>query len=175
MASLASLFQMDKAEGLSELFVAQLKDIYWAENKLTTALTEMETAATTDELKGGLRTHLAETEGQIKRLNQVFSSLGLEAEGVKCQAMAGLVDEGEDIVAETQSGSLTRDAGIIAACQKVEHYEIASYGTLVAWAKILGYEEAARLLHANLQEEEATDQKLTMLAESFVNTTATAE
>ncbi|MDR6195680.1 ferritin-like domain-containing protein [Siphonobacter sp. SORGH_AS_0500] len=175
MASIADLFKTDKAEGLSELFIAQLKDIYWAENKLTEALPEMEAAATSDELKNGIRKHLAETEGQIARLEQIFTSIGVEAEGVKCEAMAGLVEEGQDIVAETQSGTLTRDAGIIAACQKVEHYEIASYGTLTAWAKILGYEEAARLLHATLQEEEATDVKLTNLAETFINASALIE
>ncbi len=175
MASLADLFKTDKAEGLSELFVAQLKDIYWAENKLTEALPQMEAAATSEELKGGLRKHLAETEGQIARLEQVFSLIGVEAESIKCEAMAGLVEEGQDIVSETQSGTLTRDAGIIAACQKVEHYEIASYGTLTAWAKILGYEEVSHLLHATLQEEEATDLTLTHLAETFVNASALVE
>jgi ferritin-like metal-binding protein YciE len=165
----------DNDVSLRELFLHELKDIYWAENKLTDALPTMAEAATTDVLKQAFHTHLEETRGQIARLDRVFDLLGEEAEGVTCEAMRGLVSEAEEVISETTSGTLTRDAGLIIAAQKVEHYEIASYGSLRTLARLLGQTEAANLLQENLNEEGNTDHKLTEIAESFVNERAKAE
>jgi ferritin-like metal-binding protein YciE len=160
---------------LNELFIDELKDIYWAEKHLAKALPKMAKAATSDELRAAITSHQAETEGQITRLEDVFKSIGEKAVAVKCEAMAGLLKEGDEIVAETEKGSITRDAGIISAAQKIEHYEIASYGTLKTLAGVLGYDEAAELLDVTLQEEKNCDEKLTVIAVSGINQSASAE
>ncbi|WP_448702310.1 ferritin-like domain-containing protein [Mucilaginibacter sp. AW1-3] len=160
---------------LNELFIDELKDIYWAEKHLSKALPKMIKGATSEELKSTIQAHLTETENHVTRLEQVFASIGEKAVAVKCEAMAGLLKEGEEIMGETEKGTLTRDVGIISAAQKVEHYEIASYGTLKTLAAVLGYTEAAGLLEETLAEEKNADSLLTQVAESCVNTSARAE
>ena len=160
---------------LNELFIDELKDIYWAEKHLTTALPKMAKAATSEELRTAIQNHLTETENHVNRLEQAFESIGEKAVAKKCEAMAGLIKEGDEIVADTEKGSITRDAGIISAGQKIEHYEIASYGTLKTLAGVLGYDEAAELLDATLQEEKNADNMLTQIAESSINQGAKSE
>ena len=160
---------------LEKLFTDSLKDIYWAEKHLTKALPKMQKKATTDELKSAIEEHLAQTEEHVKRLEQVFEICGKKAQAKKCDAMEGLSKEGDSIVEETEDGSMTRDAGIIMAAQKVEHYEIATYGSLVQFAKTLGMDDAAELLHKTLDEEKQTDEKLTEIAEWHVNQGAEQE
>ena len=158
----------DAASGLTELFEDGLKDIYWAEKALTKALPKMAKNASSPELIDALNNHLTETEGQISRLEQVFELAGQKAVAKKCDAMAGLIEEGNGILEETEIG-VVRDAGIIAACQKIEHYEIATYGTLRQFAETLGMEEAASLLEQTLEEEKAADKALTIVAVNAVN------
>ncbi|MGA0557953.1 ferritin-like domain-containing protein [Larkinella sp. VNQ87] len=158
----------DQSE-LKELFVDELKDIYWAEKHLTKALTKMAKSATSDQLRGAFETHLAETENQVKRLEQVFEAVGEKASAKKCEAMEGLIEEAEELIKDTEDGGLTRDVALISAAQKVEHYEIASYGTLKTLAGVLGYPEAVKLLEATLGEEKKTDSLLTDIAESSIN------
>lgn len=160
---------------LKEFFVDSLKDIYWAEKALTKALPKMMKKATSAELKTGIENHLAETENQVKRLEQVFETIGEKASAKKCAAMEGLIKEAEEIMSETENGSMTRDVGIIAASQKVEHYEIATYGTLRTLANVLGYSQASQLLNQTLEEEKKADSLLTEIAEGFVNEAATKE
>lgn len=160
---------------LNELFVDELKDIYWAEKHLTKALAKMAKKATSEELRSALQTHLSETENQITRLEQVFESIGEKASAKKCEAMNGLIKESDEIMEDTEDGTLTRDVGIISAAQKSEHYEIASYGTLKTLASILGYNEAANLLAATLEEEKKTDALLTQIAESNITPSAKSE
>jgi ferritin-like metal-binding protein YciE len=160
---------------LNELFVDELKDIYWAEKHLAKALPKMAKAATSSELRSAIENHLAETENHITRLESAFESIGEKAVAVKCEAMAGLIKEGEEIVTETEKGSITRDAGIISAAQKIEHYEIASYGTLKTLASVLGYNEAAELLDSTLQEEKNADSLLTQIAEAGINQVSKSE
>ena len=164
-----------QASALNELFIDELKDIYWAEKHLAKALPKMAKAATSDELRTAIQNHLAETENHITRLESAFESIGVKAVAVKCEAMAGLIKEGDEIVTETEKGSLTRDAGIISAAQKIEHYEIASYGTLKTLALVLGYNEAAELLDSTLQEEKNADSLLTKIAESGINQSSKSE
>ncbi|HEX8514745.1 MAG TPA: ferritin-like domain-containing protein [Bacteroidia bacterium] len=159
---------------LMKLFEDELKDIYWAEKALTKAIPKMVKNATNEDLVAALENHLEETEGQIEKLEQVFESIGKKAQAKKCEAMAGLVKEAEEIMKESDKGAM-RDAGIIAAGQKVEHYEIASYGTLRTFAKTLGLEEAAELLEEILEEEKAADAKLTEVAEATINMQAAEE
>lgn len=156
------------AEKLRELFVDGLKDIYWAEKALTKAIPKMAKNATSAKLTAGLTSHLVETEGQISRLEQVFKLIGEKAVAKKCDAMDGLIEEGKSIMEETEVGPV-RDAGIIAASQKIEHYEIATYGTLTAWAKTLGENEAAELLWTSLNEEKDADRSLTEAAYHDIN------
>ena len=158
----------DAASGLTELFEDGLKDIYWAEKALTKALPKMAKNATSKELIDALNNHLIETEGQISRLEQVFELAGQKATAKKCDAMAGLIEEGNGILEETEIG-VVRDAGIIAACQKIEHYEIATYGTLRQFAETLGMSEAASLLEQTLEEEKGADKALTIVAVNAVN------
>jgi ferritin-like metal-binding protein YciE len=160
---------------LNELFLDELKDIYWAEKHLAKALPKMAKAATSDKLRSAIENHLGETENQITRLEDAFASIGEKAVAVKCEAMAGLLKEGDEIVAETEKGSITRDAGIISAAQKIEHYEIASYGTLKTLAMVLGYNEAAELLDSTLQEEKTCDSLLTQIAEAGINQQSKSE
>ncbi len=160
---------------LEKFFHDQLKDIYWAEKHLTKALPKMAKATTTEDLKTAIDDHLAQTEEQIVRLEQVFELLGKKAQAKKCDAMEGLIKEGESAVEDTEDGSMTRDAAIIMASQKVEHYEIATYGSLVQLAKTMGQDEIADILQTTLDEEKETDQNLTSLAESCINYEAATE
>ncbi len=176
MSSFKDFFtNSDNVESLRGLFLEELKDIYYAENKLVDTLPTMAEAATTTDLKNAIMSHLNETRGQVARLEQVFRLVGIEPEEVTCEAMQGLLEEGEEIIDETEDGSLTRDAGIIISAQKVEHYEIAAYGSLRALARMLGYTEAAELLAQTLHEEKNADHLLTDIAEGFVNQRAMAE
>ena len=161
----------DAAKDLQALFEDGLKDIYWAEKALVKALPKMEKNATSKELKSAIQSHLEETKEHVSRLEEVFKSIKVKAEAEKCDAMAGLLEEGEGIMEETEVGSV-RDAGIIAASQKVEHYEIATYGTLAAFAKVLGHKDALKLLLSTLKEEKACDEKLTSIADTNLNSKA---
>lgn len=161
----------DIATGLRELFEDQLKDIYWAEKALTKALPKMAKKATSEELIAAITEHISVTEEQVTRLEEVFDLLGKKAQAKKCEAMDGLITEATEIMENTESG-VVRDAGIIAASQKVEHYEIASYGTLCAFAKVLGEDDVAALLEETLNEEKEADMKLTEVAESSINVEA---
>jgi ferritin-like metal-binding protein YciE len=162
------------AEGLRDLFVDSLKDIYWAEKALTKALPKMAKNATSENLITAINEHLAVTEEQVSRLEQVFEIIGEKAAAKKCDAMEGLIKEGESIMEETQEGPV-RDAGIIAASQKIEHYEIATYGTLAAFATTLGEEQAAALLQQTLEEEKEADTILTEAAYNTINFDASEE
>jgi ferritin-like metal-binding protein YciE len=148
---------------LADAFEHTLKDIYYAENALTKAIPKAATAATAKELKQALKDHLAETRGQIETLQKVFKSIGKKAEGEKCDAIEGLIKECEGVIEEANAAE-ARDAAIIGCCQAIEHYEIARYGTLRAWAKSLGHREAHDLIGAILDEEKAANNKLTHLA-----------
>jgi ferritin-like metal-binding protein YciE len=159
---------------LMKLFEDQLKDMFWAEKALTKALPKMSKNATSPELIEALENHLTETELQIGRLEQVFASIDKRAVGKKCEAMEGLIEEGESVMEESEEGAM-RDAGIIAAAQKVEHYEIASYGTLRQFAETLGLTEAEELLQTTLNEEKGADELLTEIAVSTVNLEASEE
>jgi ferritin-like metal-binding protein YciE len=160
---------------LKVFFVDQLKDIYWAEKKLVKKLPKLQEAATTQQLKDALGTHLSQTRVHVDRLEKVFALVGEEAEGKKCPAMAGIAEEGEDIVDETDEGTAQRDVGIIFAAQKAEHYEIATYGGLAQLAKTLGYMDAKALLGETLQEEIQADEILTQIAEGGINYQASRE
>jgi len=154
---------------LEKLFHDSLKDIYWAEKHLTKALPKMQKAATTEELQSAIEEHIAQTEEQISRLEQVFEIIGHKPQAKKCEGMEGLVKEGESVIEETEDGTMTRDAGIIMSAQKVEHYEISAYGTLVTLPKTLGLDDAAEILAETLEEEKQTDENLTMIAENDIN------
>lgn len=154
---------------LEKFFLAQLKDIYYTEQKITKALPQMQEAATTEELKEAFEDHLHQTQRQIKRLDKVFSLIGKKPEGEKCEAIEGISKEVNTIIKETQEGTLTRDAALIIAAQKVEHYEIATYGGLVQLAITMELHEVAELLDKILVEEEDTDYKLTEIAETSIN------
>lgn len=153
---------------LDDLFYDTLKDIYFAERQILRALPKMARAAESPELKAAFETHRDETEGQVERLQQVFESIGKRAQGKTCEAIQGILSEGEEII-ESFKGSPALDAGLISSAQAVEHYEIARYGTLAAWAKQLGYKDAVKLLEATLAEETKTDESLSTLAEGAVN------
>lgn len=156
---------------LNDLFVHTLRDIYYAEQQITKALPEMIKKASDARLKQGLEAHLGETKNHVKRLEQVFKQHGVEAKGVNCPAIDGIIEEADEIVGEVADKQVL-DAAIIAAGQAVEHYEMTRYGTLVAWAKQLGRADCAALLQQNLDEEKAADKKLTTLAEGNVNAKA---
>ncbi|KMO13055.1 ferritin-like domain-containing protein [Methylobacterium platani] len=158
-------------KNLRALFLHQLKDTYFAENAILKALPKMAQAARSDELRGALSVHVEETRGQVKRLDQVFRIVGEKPEGVTCQAIQGIIAEGEEVMQDF-AGSDALDAGLIAAAQAVEHYEITRYGTLLAWAKQLGFSEAESLIKETLVEEENTDELLSELAEEAVNPAA---
>jgi len=162
------------AQGLRDLFEDELKDIYWAEKALIKALPKMIKNTTSEELATALKEHLAITEEQVRRLEQVFEYIGTKAQANKCEAMEGLIKEAEEIMESTEKG-VVRDAGIISARQKVEHYEIATYGTLRAFAKILGEDDAVSLLEEILNEEKEADEKLTEVAESSINIEAAVD
>ena len=158
-------------DSLQSLFQDELKDIYDAEKQITKALPKMIKKAGADELKSAFEEHLEQTQQHIDRLEQVFESLEMPARGKKCVGMQNLIKEGQEMMAEAEDDD-TRDALMIAAAQKIEHYEIAAYGTLRVWANLLGHEDAASLFEETLEEEKETDQKLTSIAESFVNQAA---
>jgi ferritin-like metal-binding protein YciE len=164
----------DQHSKLQKLFEDELKDIYWAEKALTKAIPKMIKKATSEDLVSALENHLQETEEQVNRCEQIFESLGQEPKAKKCEAMDGLIKEAEEIMSSTDEGVM-RDAGIISAAQKVEHYEIASYGTLKTFAQTLGHDTAVSLLEQTLQEEKAADEKLTEVAEACINEEAAAE
>jgi len=151
---------------LMKLFEDSLKDIYWAEKALTKALPKMAKKATSEELVEAIENHLKETEGHVSKVEEVFELIGKKALAKKCEAMAGLIKEGDEIMQETEEGAM-RDAGIIAASQKVEHYEIATYGTLSTFAEILGLREAVSILDEILEQEKNADQALTSVAKSI--------
>jgi ferritin-like metal-binding protein YciE len=157
---------------LHDLFVHELKDLYSAEKQLIRALPKMAKHAASEDLRAGFETHLEETRGQVERLEQIFEMLEVGARGPKCLGMEGLIEEGSKIMEEDAEPAVM-DAGLIAAAQKVEHYEIAGYGTVATYARMLGLDKAERLLRESLEEEKATDQKLTELAESHINEEAT--
>jgi len=160
---------------LKELFIEELKDIYWAEKHLTKALPKMKKAATSEELATAFEDHLAQTEDQVERVEKVFELLDMTARAKKCEAMEGLVKEAQEIIEELPKGSSVIDAGLIIAAQKVEHYEIAAYGSLVQLAKTMGENEIADLLQETLDEEKQADQLLTELAVSGINISADNE
>lgn len=157
---------------LNDLFLDTLKDIYFAEKQILKALPKMARAAQSEEGKAGFLQHRDETQGQIERLEQIFELLGKPARGKTCEAIQGILAEGEEIM-EEYKGTAALDAGLISSAQAVEHYEMARYGTLKSWAKQLGMKEAVTLLDATLQEEIATDQKLTALGEGTANAKGT--
>lgn len=156
---------------LEDLFHETLKDIYYAERKIVKALPKMARGAQSEKLKTAFMQHKDETEGQVERLQQVFDLIGKRPRAKTCPAIDGLIEEGEEILEEFK-GSAALDAGLLAAAQAVEHYEISRYGTLRAWAQQLGYAEAVKLLDATLAEEARTDEALTKLAQSAVNSAA---
>ncbi len=158
----------DAAKNLTDLFQDGLKDIYWAEKALVKTLPKMHKNATNEKLKKGIEKHLKETEGHVKRLEECFSFLGIKAKAEKCEAMAGIIEEGNSIVKETKPGPV-RDAGIIAAAQKVEHYEIATYGTLAAFAKVLKEKKCLDHFLKTLEEEKKCDASLTEIADTALN------
>ena len=160
---------------LEKFFMDSLKDIYWAEKHLTKALPKMKKAATTEALQNAIEDHLAQTQGHVSRLEQVFEMLGKKAQAKKCEAMEGLVKEGETVIGETENGSMTRDVGIIISAQKVEHYEIAAYGGLTQLANTMGLEDVAGILHETLEEEKQADMLLTEIAENDINWEAEQE
>ena len=153
---------------LEDLFLDGLKDIYYAEKKILKALPKMAKGAEDTQVSAAFEKHLVETEGQVERLEKVFDILGLAARGKTCPAIDGIIEEGSEIL-EEYKGSTSIDAGLVAAAQAVEHYEIARYGTLIAWATSLGKDDIVELLNATLEEEKATDDALTSLGESGVN------
>jgi ferritin-like metal-binding protein YciE len=160
---------------LKEFFVDELKDIYYAEKQIAKTLPKMKKAATSEELKQAFESHTTMTEQQIERLEQVFELIGEKAKGKTCEAIEGIIKEGEGIIADTDKNTATRDVGLIFAAQKVEHYEISTYGGLAQLAETLGLSQAAQLLHTTLEEEKQTDLLLTGIAENNVNYEALEE
>jgi ferritin-like metal-binding protein YciE len=162
-----------KDKNLNDLFLDTLKDVYYAEKQILKALPKMAKAANSDKLRAAFVKHEGETEGQVERLEQVFQLIDKPARGKTCDAIQGILDEGKEIM-EEYKGTEALDAGMLAAAQAVEHYEISRYGTLKQWAQQLGIKDAVRLLDATLQEEKKTDETLTSLAEAAVNVAAAA-
>jgi len=160
---------------LKEFFVDQLQDIFWAEKKMVKTLEKLKEAATTIRLKESFNDHLEETKQHVERLKNVFALINESADEKKCKAMAGIVDEGEDIIDETDKGTAQRDVGLIFAAQKAEHYEIATYGGLATLARTLGFSQVADLLEKTLLEEKQADEMLTYIAENGINYAASQE
>src|SRR5829696_3222845 len=163
-----------KMNTLKELYLEELKDIYDAENQILKALPKMAKEATNEELRAAMELHLDQTQTQIERLEQVFEELGEKAKGKKCEAAKGLIEEAKSMMEDAEDDD-TRDAAIIAAAQKIEHYEIATYGTLRTYAELLGFDEQAELLQETLDEEKETDENLTELAVTCINMEANEE
>ncbi len=166
-------YGMDKSK-LSKLFEDELKDIYWAEKALTKAIPKMIKNATAQELIQALKSHLSETETHVQKVEAVFEIIGKKAQAKKCEAMDGLIREAQEIMESCDEGAMC-DAGIISAAQKVEHYEIATYGTLRTFAQTLGHQDAADILEEILDQEKAADEKLSSVAESTINVQASQE
>lgn len=162
---------MAESNELQELFVDELRDVYDAEKQIVKALPKVIRAASSANLRSALEEHLEQTRGQVERLEQVFEHLELKARGKHCTGMEGILEEGKDLINEKEKGEVL-DAGLIAAAQRVEHYEISVYGTLASWARQLGMDEPVTLLEQTLEEEKATDKRLTMLAEGDTNPAA---
>ncbi len=160
---------------LMEFFVDELKDVYYAEKHLYKALAKLSKGATTNELKQAFTDHRAETEVHIQRIEEVFEHIGKKPQAKKCEAMVGIVEEASSILEDTKADTITRDAALIIGAQKAEHYEIASYGGLIALAKTMGHTEIADILYQTLEEEKATDEKLTGIAEGSINEQANQE
>ncbi|WP_207512647.1 YciE/YciF ferroxidase family protein [Longitalea luteola] len=160
---------------LQKFFIDQIKDMYYAEKELIQALPEVKAAATTEELEDAIDDHIQQTRRHVKRLEKIFHMVGQKPEGKKCEAMDGLIKECRTIIRETEENTMTRDAALIIAAQKIEHYEIASYGGLVALALTMGMERAADILDKTLAEEEMNDQLLTDIAETYINVEAEHE
>jgi len=165
---------MPKITSLNDLFIEEIRDLYDAEKQLVKALPKIAKACSTDELREAIESHLRETEMQVNRLEEVFRSAGEEPKATKCEAMRGLLEEGDKLIANTPASSV-RDAGIIGAAQRVEHYEMAGYGTARAFAEALGYEGAVSLLQETLDEEGEANKKLNSIAERHVNMAAAKE
>jgi ferritin-like metal-binding protein YciE len=161
-------------QALKELYVDELRDLYDAENRLVKALPKLAKEAESDELRSGIEAHLEQTKGHVERLRQIFDSMGEKASGKKCTGMVGILEEGEELMDEEFENGV-KDAALISAAQRVEHYEIAAYGCVKTWAGILGENEAQNLLQQTLDEEKETDQKLTELAEDINVEAASAE
>jgi ferritin-like metal-binding protein YciE len=159
---------------LHELLVEEIKDLYHAEKQLTKALPKLAKAATNEDLRDAFESHLEETREQVTRLEEVFAVLDEKVKAKTCAGMQGIIEEGNDLMQEDADGSVL-DAGLIAAAQRAEHYEIGAYGTCVAWARLLGHDEAASLLEQTLEEEKAADEKLSALAQAEINQSAVAE
>jgi ferritin-like metal-binding protein YciE len=174
MATISKTGKMENSE-FHEFFVDELKDIYWAENHLVKALPKMKKAATSPELAAAFDKHTVETQTHIETLEKAFALLGEKPVAKKCEAMAGLLEEAKSIMEDTEKGTMVRDAGLILAAQKVEHYEIATYGTLRVFAANMGHNDVEALLARTLENEKATDVALTALAETSINEEAAAE
>ncbi len=153
---------------MNDLLLTFMQDVYYAERQILKALPKMAKASENEELKNALMHHREETQGQVERLQKAFEALGKRARGQTCEAINGLIEEGEEIVEEFAAGPI-RDAGIVASAQAVEHYEMARYGTIIAWAKAVGAEDVARLMHETLEEEKQADSKLNQLAQKGLN------
>ncbi|PUZ20944.1 Ferritin-like metal-binding protein YciE [Chitinophaga costaii] len=166
--------KMENSE-FHQFFIDELKDIYWAEKHLATALPKLEKAATSEELKAAFRKHTEETKGHVTNLEKVFEMLGEKAAAKKCDAMAGLLEEANSIIEDTEEGTMVRDAGLILAAQKVEHYEIGTYGTLRTFAECMGHSDVQQMLQQTLDNEKATDEALTAVAKSSINDEAVEE
>lgn len=164
-----------KSSPLHQFFITALKDIYFAEHAILEALGEMQRAATTEELKEAFEDHQLQTQKHVSRLEKVFRLIDETPEKKQCKAIQGIIEEGQEIIRSTKEGSMTRDAALIIAAQKVEHYEIATYGGLAQLAITMGHDKAADLLEKTLQEEEDTDYNLTEIAETFINFDAEQE
>jgi ferritin-like metal-binding protein YciE len=160
---------------LREFFVDELKDILWAEKHIIQALPKMKKASSSEELKDAFEDHLEKTKMHVTRLEKAFGLMNEKVQAKKCDAMDGIIKEGESIIEETEEGTATRDVGLVLAAQKVEHYEIATYGGLIQLAKNLGHEDVADLLYENIKEEEAADKLLTKIAENHINYEAAQE
>jgi ferritin-like metal-binding protein YciE len=165
----------DNTPYLEKFFINQLKDMYYAEQQLVKALEEMQQASSTEELEDAFEDHNRQTARHIKRLEKVFKLIGMEAGTKKCEAIDGLIQEARGIIKETKEGTATRDAALIIAAQKIEHYEIATYGSLVQLALTMQLDRAAEILERTLEEEEETDRSLTMIAETYINVQAEQE
>jgi ferritin-like metal-binding protein YciE len=167
--SSTSFVQTASDSTLHKFLNSQLQDMYWVEQRLVKTLPKLEESATSNQLKEAFNTHLGQTRTHVSRLENVFEMIGEEATAKKCPAIAGIIDEGEDLIDETDKGSAQRDVALIFAGQKAEHYEIATYGGLISLARTLGYNDAAEVLSETLSEEKEADSLLTQIAENDIN------